>query len=109
MGDNGDRPQWIVYREYFNKRANGKRPRHLYDGYKGDTASKDFVNRGPFSESSKSDYDDISRESISSKFPEVTLILPSVANADRARATIKEEHDKALEVEYSESQLPQGQ
>ena len=45
---------------------------------------------------------------ISSKFPEVTLISPSVANADRARVTIKEEHDKALEVAYSESQLPPG-
>ena len=111
MANNGNTqaPSFIVYREYFNRRAKGQDPKHLYDGFNGDNSLVTKSHRGPFADppnGADNIDNDVAQQSLSTKFPGVTMISPNVAGEDRARSLVAEDQARELQEQHKKSMLP---
>ena len=111
MAENGNTqsPSWKVYREYFNRRAKGQEPKHLYDGINRGDSLVTTASKGPFADPLNDAGiigDDVAQQSLSTKFPGVTMISPNVAGEDRARSLIAEDQARELQERHRKSLLP---
>ena len=68
------KPDWRVFLDYFERKARGENPKHVYDGYKGDTATSS---------------------------PQGFFISNNQAVAERARAEIRSE-GREVSMEYKD-------
>ena len=89
MSNDKDSPSWIVYKQYFEKLARGKKPTHLYDGYEGPRLTVENV--GPFATIP----DLKSQPDISKTMPElppgVNIISPIQANVNRVKDSLEQQ------------------
>ena len=73
---NTQSPSWIVYREYFNRRAKGQEPKHLYGGINRGDSLVTRASKGPFADplnDAGNTADDVAQQSLATKFPRVTM------------------------------------
>ena len=89
MSNDKDSPSWIVYKQYFEKLARGKKPTHLYDGYEGPKLTVENV--GPFA----STPDLKSEPDISKTTPDlppgVNIISPIQASVNRVKDSLEQQ------------------
>ena len=99
-----DSPSWLVYKYYFTRRSRGESPEHLFEGYNVSKLSNDLA---PSVEHHKNK-DDVTSDTVTKNYPNVTLISPEESGVQRAKSRLEtEEEDKLEEIKSKEGLSPE--
>ena len=88
-----DSPSWLVYKHYFTRRSRGESPEHLFEGYNVSKLSNDLA---PSVEHHKNK-DDVTSDTVTKNYPNVTLISPEESGVQRAKSRLETEQEDKLE------------
>ena len=99
-----DSPSWLVYKHYFNRRSRGESPEHLFEGYREQVSSSDLGNVER-SDSVINNKDDVTINTVTQKYPSVTLISPEEAGVRRVKSLLETEQSQE-DINLKESSSP---